>query len=154
MTGLLPNQSRVQSLSQYTSSTTKTLDKKSIKILSSAFTKKSVNQSNPNLNAAQEINKDKKGGSKLQLIPNKKYKLQQSPAGGGVGTSSGTKVAADRQGAPASDANTNAEASQNAYGGDSPSSDYYRTTKAAANRAKNAAQLDDGNIGAEDTVVK
>jgi len=134
---------------------TKTLDKKSIKILSSAFTKKSVNQSNPNLNAAQEINKDKKPGSKLQLISNKKYKLQQSPGGGGVGASSGTKEAADRQAIPMSDVNTNAAVVQNAYSaGTPPSSDYYRTTKAAANRGKNVAQLDDGSIGPEDTVLK
>ena len=38
-----------------------------------------MNQSNPNQNALQEAIKDKKVGSKLQLISNKKYKLQKSP---------------------------------------------------------------------------
>ena len=56
-----------------------------------------MNQSNPIPNAVQEASKDKKLGSKLQLISNKKYKLQQSPAGGGAGATSNTKAAADRQ---------------------------------------------------------
>ena len=49
---------------------------------------------------------------------------------------------------------------QNAYGtgrrepgAQTPSSDYYRTTKAAVNRSKNALEPDDGNIDSEDIMV-
>jgi len=72
-----------------------------------------MNQSNPTPNVVQEASKDKKLGSKLQLISNKKYKLQQSPAAGGAGATSSTKAAADRQITSASDAKTNVAAMQN-----------------------------------------